>query len=82
MTTVKLSLASDVKGMDSTTGHSGRMSTELLYVTCCSSQGTDVSMIRGVNWLTATVKLSLARDVKGMHSTTGHSGRCPPSCCM
>ena len=33
--TVKLSFANEVKGMDSTTGHSGLMSTELLYVTCC-----------------------------------------------
>ncbi len=33
--TVKLSFANEVKGMDSTTGHSGLISTELLYVTCC-----------------------------------------------
>lgn len=39
--TVKLSFASEVKGMDSTTGHSGLMSTELLYVTCCSAWDGD-----------------------------------------
>ena len=39
--TVKLSFASEVKGMDSTTGHSGLMSTELLYVTCCSVESND-----------------------------------------